>query len=91
MSSHRTCRFGLCLAILISGCAAQPQSQEDQGVVAVRSREQIMLDNEADVKAAREAAEYQDYVCAQPEPEQRALIKETAEKQGWQIACPNNK
>lgn len=86
MPSHRTRRFGLCLAILISGCAAQPQSK-DLLDIAVPTKEEIARQNAADVEAAGQVEEYKQWVCSQPEEKQRELIDNLAADQGWRIAC----
>lgn len=79
---HRACLATLVLA----GCAAPP----DQGLVDVavtKTPEQIRAENQADIESARQALEYQAYVCSLPDPERRELIKKTAAEQNWQIIC----
>lgn len=79
------------LAVLLAGCGAPPQRDDPNLIenIAHKTPEQIRKENEADIKAAAEAAAYQEYVCSQPEPQRRELIEKTAAENGWQIACSN--
>jgi hypothetical protein len=77
-------------AVLLTACAVSPgaDSNGSTPVTAVPTREEVRAQNERDIEAARQALEWQRYVCTQPPEERKRLIAETREKYGWQLACP---
>lgn len=77
-------------AVLLAACAASPggDSNDSAPVKVVPTREEVRAQNERDIEAARQALEWQRYVCTQPPEERKRLIAETREKYGWQLACP---
>ncbi len=84
-------RVQILVACLLAGCAAQPQN--DPGMIdniARKTPEQIAAEQQQDIESAKQAQDWQTYVCGQPEPERSQLIKETRQK-GWYIFCPKKR
>jgi hypothetical protein len=76
------------IVLALAGCVTQPQN--DPGLldnIARKTPEQIAKEREQDIESARQALEYQTYVCAQPDPQRRELIEKTAAEHGWRIIC----
>jgi hypothetical protein len=90
----RSAMRSLCAAaaVLLTACALPPDAESNgsMAVEAVPTPEEIQAQNKRDIEAARQAAEWQQYVCSQPPAERKRLIAETREKYGWQLACPDS-
>lgn len=76
-----------CLLALLVGCAAPPQQDEGLLDVIQKTPEQIAAENQQDIESARQALQWQEYVCSQPAAERTRLIEQTEKDQGWRIVC----
>lgn len=75
---------------LLTGCAVQPRDDGLQDI-AEKTPEQAAYERQQDIESARQAGEWQAYVCSRTGDERAKLIQETIERDGWRIICPKQR